>query len=116
MSQCFPRAQRLLTRSAFAHVFQAPIKSSDAYFTVLARAQPTECSSARLGLAIARKQLKRAVDRNRIKRLVREYFRQHAVVPLDYVVLTRHTVQRRTNAQLRLSLARHFQYIAVQTD
>ena len=110
----FPRTHRLLTGNAFKRVFQAPIKSSDAYFTVLAR--PAACEApARLGLAIARKQLKRAVDRNRIKRLVRETFRLQAFARLDYVVMTRRIVQQQTNADLQASLIRHFQRIAAKS-
>ena len=106
-THAFPRSRRLLNRADFQQVFQAPFKSSDASFTVLAG--PTATGCARLGLAIARKQLRRAPDRNRIKRLVREYFRQHAVAALDYVVMARRSVHTRTNAQVRTSLAHHFQ-------
>jgi ribonuclease P protein component len=113
VSNAFPRAHRLLTSNDFQRVFQAPIKSSDAFFTVLARST-SQNQPARLGLAIARKQLKRAVDRNRVKRLVRECFRLQAPAALDYVVMTRHIVQQKTNAQLRASLARHFERIAAK--
>ena len=39
--------------------------------------KPNKSSCARLGLAIAKKQVKLAVQRNRVKRLARESFRQH---------------------------------------
>ena len=38
MPQSFPREHRLLTAADFSRVFKDPIKSSDAFFTVLARA------------------------------------------------------------------------------
>ena len=114
VSFCFPRTHRLVSSHDFNAVFAAPVKSSDAFFTVLAR--PTAGDApARLGLAIARKQLKRAVDRNRIKRLIRESFRLQASACLDYVVMTRHTVRHQSNADLRASLSRHFQRIAAKT-
>ncbi len=113
MSNAFPRTHRLLTSHDFQRVFKTPLKSSDAFFTVLARSVPND-QPARLGLAIARKQLKRAVDRNRIKRLVRECFRLQAPATLDYVVMTRHIVQQKTNTQLRASLTRHFERIAAK--
>jgi putative membrane protein insertion efficiency factor len=72
---CFPRRARLTGRNAFAGVFAQPIKSSDRYFTVLARANVL--GYPRLGLAISRKVAKSAVARNRIKRIVRESFRHH---------------------------------------
>lgn len=39
--------------------------------------KPNALSYSRLGLAIAKKQVKLAVQRNRVKRLARESFRQH---------------------------------------
>jgi ribonuclease P protein component len=48
----------------------------------------TDGDSARLGLIIGKRQAKRAVDRNRIKRILRETFRTHYDVlpPFDIVV------------------------------
>ena len=113
-THAFPHHRRLLNRTDFQRVFQTPLKSSDALFTVLAR--PAMLGHARLGLAIARKQLRYAVDRNRIKRLVREYFRRHTVAALDYVVMARKTVRARTNTQIHTSLTRHFQRLATQVN
>ncbi|WP_036378885.1 ribonuclease P protein component, partial [Moraxella catarrhalis] len=47
--------------------------------------------SARLGLAITKKKLKKAVDRNRLKRLCRENFRhrQASWVAIDVVVIVK---------------------------
>ncbi len=45
-------------------------------------------NTARLGLVVGKKQLKRAVDRNRVKRIVRELFRlrREALPACDLVV------------------------------
>jgi ribonuclease P protein component len=106
----FPREQRLLNADDFRRVFDEPLKSSDACFTVLARSRESQSSVSRLGLAIAKKQLRRAVDRNRIKRLARETFRQQ--VPkdcaMDFVVMARAVVSERSNAELMALLQRHF--------
>lgn len=110
----FPRSRRLLNQADFQQVFQAPLKSSDALFTVLAGPAATGC--ARLGLAIARKQLRQATDRNRIKRLVREYFRQHVVASLDYVVMARRAVGTCTNDQICTSLTRHFRRLSTRVS
>jgi ribonuclease P protein component len=100
----------LLNADDFRRVFEKPLKSSDACFTVLARSRESQPSVSRLGLAIAKKQLRRAVDRNRIKRLVRETFRQH--VPqdsgMDFVVMARVAVRQRSNADLTADLNSHF--------
>lgn len=86
----------------------------DPYFTVLAR--PNAEPLARLGLAIAKKCARRAVDRNRLKRLVRESFRLERLgLPgLDLVVLCRRDAVTADNLQLRASLTRHWARIRKQ--
>ena len=113
MSQSFSREHRLLNAADFSRVFKEPIKSSDRFFTVLAQPRLVEPALSRLGLAIAKKQLKRAVDRNRIKRLVRQYFRTNVgdEPAIDYVVLTRAAVRKETNEVLYASLDKNFSYI-----
>lgn len=44
---------------------------------------------ARLGMAISKKMLARAHERNRIKRLVREAFREASLPPIDLIFLAR---------------------------
>lgn len=53
---------------------------------------PNAGATARLGMAVSRRVSKRAVERNRIKRLVRESFRQHRVhlPPADILVIAHH--------------------------
>ena len=65
---------------------------------------------ARLGLAIAKKHVKLAVDRNRIKRVIRESFRHHRqqISGLDLVVLARAGTAPLTNKQLFSSLEYHW--------
>ena len=61
---------------------------------------------ARLGLAVSRKVSKRAVDRNRIKRVVRESFRtQRDRLPAqDVLVIARSSAAATDNAALRADL------------
>jgi ribonuclease P protein component len=109
-----PRTARLLDKAQFQQVFEDARKSVDPYFTVLARrsAHP----GARLGLAIAKKCARRAVDRNRLKRLVRESFRtERAVLPgVDLVVMCRRDAVAADNPRLAASLARHWARIRKQ--
>ena len=51
----------------------------------------TEYSFSRLGLAISKKEYRRAVDRNHLKRLARETFRvnQDSLGQLNYVVMAK---------------------------
>ena len=84
----FSRQARLLRKRDFDGVFKKPARSSDHFFTILFSQGST--TQPRMGLAIAKKAAKRAVDRNRIKRLCRESFRQQDNLPVvDLVVMTR---------------------------
>jgi ribonuclease P protein component len=106
----FSPDQRLHTPAEFGRVFAEPARSSDRYFTVLAR--PTGRAAARLGLTVSRRAAKRAVDRNKLKRLARESFRhQPALPPWDFVVLARAGADRAERRALRASLDRHFEQL-----
>jgi ribonuclease P protein component len=109
---CFPRRARLSGSSVFTHVFAHPAKSSDRYFTVLAR--PNGLKHPRLGMAISRKVAKSAVARNRIKRIVRESFRhyQSRFGGVDWVVMGRTGVAQQENAALFTALQRHWHKLA----
>lgn len=101
----FPRGARLLCARDFSHVFACPERHADRFFTVLAR--PNNVGCARLGLAISKKAARRAIDRNRIKRLVRASFRLHraALPAVDVVVMARPAAVSQANATLLRSLS-----------
>jgi ribonuclease P protein component len=106
----FSPDQRLHTAAQFGRVFAEPARSSDRFFTVLAR--PSGQTHARLGLTISRRAAKRAVHRNKLKRLARESFRhQPALPPWDFVVLARPGADRAERKVLRASLDRHFDHL-----
>lgn len=79
LTQGFDKSQRLLTPSSFKKVFDKPIKKIHSQHLLLFVAN-TEQAHARLGLAITKKKLKKAVDRNTLKRHTRQIFRQQALV------------------------------------
>ncbi len=108
------RQARLLNPREFRRVFEQAQRSSDALFTVLARA--SGLSEARLGLAISRKAARRAVDRNRIKRQARESFRhrQPELVGLDFVVMAKGGAVSVSNRELRKSLERHWRRLTTR--
>ena len=68
-------------------------------------ARPNEVGHARLGLAVGVKAAGNAVNRNRIKRVVRESFRRQQELPaVDMVVNARAAAGQATNAQIGASV------------
>lgn len=109
--QGFPRDRRLTRPAEFGRVFSHPQRSSDQYFTVLAHDDNRH--DPRLGLAISKRAAKKAVQRNRLKRLVRDVFRQQKNLPaLDIVVMAGAAAKSASNFELRASLERHFTRLA----
>ena len=108
----FTRKLRLLLPSDYKFVFNQPIRSSDKLLTILAKPNPDTLNS-RLGLAVAKKSVKTAVQRNRIKRLTREYFRLHQdkIACADYVLLVRRGIDKMDNRSISLSLSKQFNYL-----
>ena len=100
----FARHQRLLSSAAFNTVYSRRQRVVDDCFAV--NAAPNQLGQARLGLSIGAKAVGNSVARNRVKRVVRESFRQAAagLPPLDLVVGARNGARTAHNAQLRESL------------
>ena len=105
-----PKHAKLLKAADYNHVFDKPVRSSDRYFIVLAR--PNELLHARLGMAFSKKKVKRAVTRNRLKRISRESFRlTEEKFNADFVVLAGAQCVKATNQQLFHSLEQHWQLL-----
>ncbi|MDD1613823.1 MAG: ribonuclease P protein component [Methylococcaceae bacterium] len=104
----FPPQLRLKKPAEYKKVFAKPVKSSDTYFTILAI--KNDFDHPRLGLAIAKKNIKKAVHRNVIKRAVRENFRiqQQSLGNIDIVVLARREAVDAPLELLRKSLEKHW--------
>lgn len=96
----YPRELRLLTPSDFNYVFQNATRVGSPYLTLIAR--DNTLGHPRLGFAIAKKQVKRAHERNRIKRLTKEYFRQHqhSLPTKDFILMARTAVIDLDNKQV----------------
>lgn len=105
----FPRELRLLTPAQFKNVFQQPQRAGSPEITILAR--PNHLEHPRLGLTVAKKHLKRAHERNRIKRLCRENFRllQHQLPHYDFVVVAKAGIGKLDNHTLTETLSKLWQ-------
>ncbi len=97
----FNKSLRLLDANAYKAVFDnAQLKVSKQQVLYLARKNGT--TSPRLGLVIAKKNVRHATERNRIKRILRESFRlqQHQLGGIDTVVLARRGLDQLDNTAL----------------
>jgi ribonuclease P protein component len=108
----FPTTCRLHHKPQFDAVYRRGLRCSDIYFLVLACAN-TE-SNPRLGLSISAKSVGNAVNRNRVKRIIRESFRQQQqVLPsIDVVVNSKPAARNASNPALRASIEKHWIDIA----
>lgn len=97
----FGKSLRLLNARDYRGVFDnAQLKISHQRLLILARSNSSK--TPRLGLVIAKKNIRLAVQRNRIKRILRESFRlrQETLIGLDIVVLARRGLDDLDNQQL----------------
>lgn len=108
----FPRSARLLTKVQFDAAFADGRRCASRFF----RASVGQASNAEvsLGLAVSRRVSKLAVQRNRLKRCVRESFRhQRTALPaLDIVITAKPEAVTVTADALRQDLATLWQRIA----
>jgi ribonuclease P protein component len=112
----FKRRFRLTGATDFERVFQENQRSVDGLFTVLYRRNGL--GYPRLGMAIAKKQVRSAVARNRLKRLIRESFRVAKIQlsDLDIVIMARRQAGTSANALVTASLCKHWQTLTEPKD
>jgi ribonuclease P protein component len=115
-SQGFPKAMRLLKRSEFLAVQATGKKFHGRHFLAVAapRISSAECPHpGRVGLT-ASKKVGGAVERNRIKRLLREYLRRHAWVRpgIDVVIVAKRGAAEVGQDEVAADLARIGRWLA----
>lgn len=97
----FAKSRRLLNAKTYQAVFdQVDWKVSNKYLLCLSRDNGLD--HPRLGLVIAKKNVRLAVQRNRVKRIIRESFRlhQHQLPSVDVIFLARQNIDRLDNSQI----------------
>jgi len=99
-------ALKLTQAKEFKAVLAALGRLSGKHFVM--KADVSGLSGARLGLIASRKAARRAVDRNRAKRLARVAFCQQRadLPPLDFVLQLKNDMRQSGNAEIHEELAR----------
>ncbi len=99
----FPPERRLRRKVEFDAAYARGRRLGDGFFGLIIR--PSE-GGPRLGLAVATKIAGNSVERNRIRRVIRETFRlrQRELPAVDIVVSARAKVRGARNEELRSSL------------
>lgn len=97
----------------FDNVFQNGQRSGDRFFTVLFHLN--NLNRPRLGFAISKQKVRLAVARNRLRRLVRESFRQRVtgLPSVDLVVLARDATSTAATREIVASLESHWARITI---
>jgi ribonuclease P protein component len=89
-------------------------QTRDTLFKVYAHSNAL--SYGRLGITVSKQVSRRAVDRNRVKRQIRESYRlcHEQLAGLDVVVMATGTAGQAGNPALRQSLKQHWEQIALR--
>jgi ribonuclease P protein component len=99
-----PAQRRLRRKSDFEAAYANGRRFGNGFFAVTAK--PNDIGGPRLGLAVSVKNAGNAVERNRLRRTIRESFRlhQHEIPAVDIVVSARGRARGAAAAELRASL------------
>lgn len=110
-SNRFSQQDRLSTSKDYRDVFAKPIKSADSAYTILAISN--QLTGPRLGVIVSKKNVPGAVDRNRLKRIVRESFRihKHIISDFDVVVICKKNSAYTLNKKLFKQLQTHWKFL-----
>lgn len=111
----FSRKSRLLRPGDFACVFKDAIFKGH-HKSILLLARPNDLSCPRLGFVIAKRNVKLANQRNRIKRVIRDQFRlqQHALPTIDIVMIARKQLADMKNEEIKLTIDKLFSNLSRQ--
>lgn len=112
----FPKQSRLLSPQEFSPVFDKPdFRLSSRYLLLLARHSDED--NARLGIVVGKRHIRKAVMRNRIKRVLRESFRvmKNEFATIDLVFLARAPLDKLSSSEIREQSDRLLNQLAEQS-
>ncbi|MFK5893821.1 MAG: ribonuclease P protein component [Pseudomonadota bacterium] len=115
INQSFAKKYRIVKPAQYKFLFNKPKRARDNNFIILAKKNKQDFP--RLGLAISKKSIKLAVQRNRIKRLIKEYFRTQVIISdqaIDFVVMAQKNINTSSNKTLLISLNTIFKKLISQ--
>ncbi len=108
----FTKEKRLLKYSQFQFVRQGGLRVRDHH--VILNAKDNDLGFARLGLITSKKSLPKSVTRNKMRRLVREWFRenQQDLPSMDFVIIMTYSSASLISGNLTLCLNKLVQKLA----
>ncbi len=109
----FPKSYRLLNPFEYRQVFNTGKKLHGKYFILFI--SESDQIHSRIGLIISKKVSKHAVQRNRIKRQIRESYRMHKhhLPAIDIVVMAKKSAVNQDNSFIQKILLQHWNNISV---
>ena len=113
----FTRNYRLLTSADYKSVFDNAEHKVSCRFILMLAIKHKKCQT-RLGMVISKKNIPKSVERNRIKRLIRESFRKvRSQLPkLDVIVLIRRGLDGLPNLVISSKMDALWEDLRIKTD
>ena len=113
----FTRNYRLLTSADYKSVFDNAEHKVSCRFILMLAIKHKKCQT-RLGMVISKKNIPKSVERNRIKRLIRESFRKaRSQLPqLDVIVLIRRGLDGLPNLIISRKMDALWEDLRIKTD
>lgn len=108
----FSKERRLRTKTEIDFVFSKAKKLENQSFLLLYRSNNLQ--NARIGIIIAKKNVPKAHDRNRLKRIIRETFRTTLnLANVDIIFLAKKGLNKIDNSALSSNLKNEFNKLGV---
>lgn len=116
-SLAFGKSSRLLNAASFKAVFD-DVEWKVSNKETLCLSRHNSLDHPRLGLVIAKKNIRLSVQRNRVKRIIRESFRlhQHLLPNVDLIVLARFGLGDLDNAQIHQEMSKMWSRLQKRID